>query len=753
MERFYRNGRQRFATKVTLVFFLLLGSVFATGCKKTDDLDDDDTVAEQVVVNPDYVAIDWERANLETADDSAGTYTITFDGEEMPGIRAGSIIAIDRDTVVNYRYVVSVEWNGNRVNLTTVEAYLTDIFYDSGFTLATSPEAKKGGKGRKGKVIYAEAAYVTGEDGKYHMVRLNGGGKASTEFTHNLWQSPTFNYDGEVLYESNNMKIWMERMNMSMSIDMEMYMNFGGRTELEVVGDAISRYRSRALRVEAAFVGKFETEQEIRCKVTGQCAWSPDYDLWKHNLFRPIPIRFLVGGVPIVLTLRCDLFRQVEVTASGEMEFYTGVEDRAEGRVGFEWEQSGRMTPVSSFSNDFEFTPPTVEGRGTVQAKVWAFPRVSVMLYDVLGPSVDFMPYLSARVSGGFREQMLGTSNDYCAWSLDCNTGLDLRCGLSARFFGYEVGNWSTNRWNFIDINLYHSPKRVEHVSGEGRVGESRTISFAVYDQNNLLGRESVTPLPQLVKFEARGGLSSEYGIARGGVVSVDWTATENDVLYAKLYDIEGNVMSMASVGSAGGGEPGGGGLTGGEWIDLGLPSGLLWRAYNLGATSPEGYGNYYAWGETSPKSVYTWETYIYGEVNLYKYNTNVSYGTVDNLTTLEAMDDAATAALGSGARIPTKAEWQELLDNTTSVWTTVNNVNGRKLTGTNGNSLFLPAAGYLSGTELYYAGENGSCWSSSLDESVPHRAWSMLFDSGGRYGINYNRYCGQPVRAVRSRN
>lgn len=744
--------------KKFVLMIMVVGLVGMVGCKKDNDMADDVDVTEQIVVNPDYVAIDWERANLEAADDSTGSYTIVFEGDEVPGIIAGSVIAIDRDTMVDYRYVVSVEWSGNRVNLTTVEAYLTDIFYDSGFTLATSSDAKKGGKGRKGRVIYPEAAYVTGEDGKYHMVRLNGGGKASTEFTHNLWQSPDFNHDGEVLYEGNNMRIWMEKMNMSLSLDMEMYMNFGGRTELEVVGDAISRYRSRALRVEAAFVGKFETEQKIRCDIEGECAYAPGYDIWKHNLFRPIPIRFLVGGVPIVLYLRCDLFREVTVTARGELSFYTGIEDKAVGRVGFEWEQSGRMTPVSSFSNDFEFTPPTVEGRGTVQAKVWAFPRVSVMLYDVLGPSVDFMPYLATRVSGGFREQMLGTSNDYCAWSLDCNTGLDLRCGLSARFFGFERENWSTNRWNFIDINLYHSPKRVEHVSGEGRVGESRTISFAVYDQNNLLGRETVTPLPQLVKFEARGGLSSEYGIARGGVVSVDWTATENDVLYAKLYDIEGNVMSMASVGSSGGGEPGGGGLTGGEWIDLGLPSGLLWRAYNLGATSPEGYGNYYAWGETSTKGTYDWSTYAYGSAynQLTKYCYNSSYGLngfTDNLTTLEAADDAATAVLGSGARIPTMAEWEELIDNTTSVWTTVNGVDGRKFTGTNGNSLFLPAAGNREGTELDGAGERGRYWSSSLYDGYPNDAWGMVFNSDGQSVLDYRRLYGQSVRAVRSRN
>lgn len=96
--------------------------------------------------------------------------------------------------------------------------------------------------------------------------------------------------------------------------------------------------------------------------------------------------------------------------------------------------------------------------------------------------------------------------------------------------------------------------------------------------------------------------------------------------------------------------------------MDLGLPSGLLWAEWNLGATKPEESGNYYAWGEIQPKEVYNWSNYRYctvdsnGNVPLTKYNTS-SPGTVDNLVVLQAMDDAATAALGNGARTPQKAE------------------------------------------------------------------------------------------------
>ncbi|MCR4812834.1 MAG: Ig-like domain-containing protein [Bacteroidales bacterium] len=199
---------------------------------------------------------------------------------------------------------------------------------------------------------------------------------------------------------------------------------------------------------------------------------------------------------------------------------------------------------------------------------------------------------------------------------------------------------------------------------------------------------------------------------------------------------------------------------TRGQWIDLGLPSGLKWYSVNLGATAPEHYGDYYAWGETHPRSVYTWETYSLGDYNsasqtytMYKYNTSADYGMVDNKTTLEVADDAATSILGSGARIPTKAEWQELLDNTTATWTTQNGVYGRKYTVTNGNSLFLPVAGYRGSSELYVAGEFGDYWSSSLDEDSPGRAWGMYFSSHSHDVGSGNRLYGRSVRAVRSQN
>ena len=192
-------------------------------------------------------------------------------------------------------------------------------------------------------------------------------------------------------------------------------------------------------------------------------------------------------------------------------------------------------------------------------------------------------------------------------------------------------------------------------------------------------------------------------------------------------------------------------------YVDLGLPSGTLWATCNVGATTPEGYGDYFAWGETQTKSTYNWSTYRYCNGSYYtltKYCNNSDYGYngfTDNLTILQPGDDAATANWGNGWCMPTRAQWEELYQNTTNSWATQNGVNGRVFTAANGNSLFLPAAGYRWDSELDYAGSHGYYWSRSLNTGYPSRAWNFIFysDDCGMYSYGY-RDRGFSVRPVR---
>ncbi|MBR3076189.1 MAG: hypothetical protein IKH11_10620, partial [Bacteroidales bacterium] len=229
----------------------------------------------------------------------------------------------------------------------------------------------------------------------------------------------------------------------------------------------------------------------------------------------------------------------------------------------------------------------------------------------------------------------------------------------------------------------------------------------------------------------------------------------------------EGNITCLATVKE----KPSSGVQNGYGWVDLGLPSGLKWATCNVGAKTPEEYGDYFAWGETVPyyteghfqddpcrswkanKSGYKFASYKWcngSYKTLTKYNTMSSYGpVVDNIITLEVVDDAARANWGGSWRMPTDAEWTELRTECTWTWTTRNGVNGTLVTGPNGNSIFLPAAGFRYDTNLYYAASYGDYWSSSLLTDYPGRAWFVDFSSDEVDRGYCSRCYGQSVRAV----
>ena len=256
------------------------------------------------------------------------------------------------------------------------------------------------------------------------------------------------------------------------------------------------------------------------------------------------------------------------------------------------------------------------------------------------------------------------------------------------------------------------------------------------------------------------------------------FTACENDTK-SKIEELENRIEELENGGNSNTGndtnQNGGNSNTGSDnatgtanghgYVDLGLS--VKWATCNVGATKPEEYGNYYAWGETEPKTTYNWNTYKWATATqnewgewhletLTKYNTDANYGTVDNKTVLDPEDDAAAVNWGGQWRMPTKEECEELLDNCTLKWVYSykgTGVAGLIVTGPNGNSIFLPAAGSRNEDDDLDDGFYDHFWSSSLGTDYPDDAWYVEFLSigvsmrgGNRYG---GRYCGQSVRPV----
>ena len=284
------------------------------------------------------------------------------------------------------------------------------------------------------------------------------------------------------------------------------------------------------------------------------------------------------------------------------------------------------------------------------------------------------------------------------------------------------VANFTSNGGGFnFYVSVIAEPEEFGYVSGGGRYQEGQTCT--------------VTASPDLV------------------YVFTNWTENDTVVTESVSYTFEvtcnRNLVANFALPT---------------YVDLGLPSGTLWASCNLGANTPDGYGDYFAWGETEPKSYYDCDNYRYchgcevdddmNYISMTKYCPDSYYGYngfTDDLTILLPDDDAATVNMGEGWRIPTYEEWEELMNNTShSFYTTSNEVNGLLLTATNGAKLFLPATGFISNM-LCCAGSRGAYLTKSLDNDAPYNAWELLFSSEGAMMTSGLRFLGQSVKAVRS--
>lgn len=208
--------------------------------------------------------------------------------------------------------------------------------------------------------------------------------------------------------------------------------------------------------------------------------------------------------------------------------------------------------------------------------------------------------------------------------------------------------------------------------------------------------------------------------------------------------------------------EPSGGGMIGGhEYVDLGLPSRTLWAACNVGASRPEQFGNFFAWGDTlslyGGRTLFDWDNYKWYSKStglVTKYCIDKKDGVVDSLAELQAEDDMATACWGKDWQTPTVAQYRELInsDYTTTEWTELNGVVGRRITGRNGRSIFLPAAGFCDASFHYSVGVDGFYWTRSIYPTNSYRAYNLCFFQTYACLSYGDRFYGQSVRPVRKK-
>ena len=567
-------------------------------------------------------------------------------------------------------------------------------------------------------------------------------------------------FNGMTIYEGKAGRLWWDKCAFDASLGCMFEFRFGedhGSSLFSKVSDL--EYFSCILR------GSFGADMLMRYRYDVSASYSDD-DIIKHNVIPTQVYTYVVAGVPVHILLHTHLGRSVELGASGSIDASGGIDLDLAFEAGMVWSKEDGVSYIKEASSDMTIHHPTIQAAAEAHAKVSFYPQIEVGIYGMLGPWFEPRPYLKDEVNAGFRASTDG--DNYVGWSSNLYTGLDMRVGLRLDFGFWDTDLFETSVFNLIDDTLLAaSPQRltIETPTSSSITLENATQSIDV--EVNVESYNAITDNYSACKgvyviFEADGGnLSQRFAISNHvGMARVRWTPYPRfhdrypRALRVYICDGNGAIIDEETISVN---------TTDAESeddyvVDLGLS--VKWATCNVGANSPEEYGDYFAWGETSPKDSYT-----YTNCKTMYYKGMLSHGPTEVFEDISgnATYDAARANWGDGWRMPTMAEFMELIDNCTCREEKLNGVSGYRVTGPNGNSIFFPAAGYrlkrllFSDDELFDEGHYCYYWSSTPefleDSRCPTNSNSLccgpLYGWGKCSWHRYYRCYGLSVRPV----
>ena len=719
-------------------------------------------------IETDYVNLKLDGKDVAYQYDVAtGSMSVTYPQGTLPVLKSGSAIVMPAEYDYDIRVVESYSVSGNTLSVQTSEGNMTNLFRNISFTLATNPSTVTRSVDGRRVFTPSSCGYVDA-DGEYHEL-YNADTRASITVGERLW---TFSkdYSGDKLYEGGAGEVVWDKCCFDAALDGEFSFDFG-----EVVLDEWSSL-GELQRFSYKLIGSLGLDMLLRYHYEN--AYEEEEDaILKKKVVPTLKYTFMVGAVPVVITVDTNLGGYGSFGAKGELDISTGVKYDSELNIGLEWTPDAGVTPINKGVSSLSVYPLTIEARASMESKVSYYPQIEIGIYKFVGPWVEPRPYLKTSAEAGLRASTDG--ENYIGWTSVIYSGMDLGMGLGLNFGIWDYEFWKPDVVNIIeDDTLCAGPSRIRRLSPKDSLevnkGDVIDAEFIVEYYSPVTG--GYYPCPHaLVNLEAEcGELSANVAVADDeGKVRVQWTPSPDESvatrsaekigskLTAEVVDALGEVIGTATLCVMAEKK----GLCPNHnhphMIDLGLPSGTKWACCNVDATSPEDYGGYYAWGETETKEDYSWRTYKWcngSSSNITKYCLEHFSGFLgsppgfsDGNTTLDAEDDVAQVWWGSAWHMPSTGEYLELQDECKWEWTSVNGVNGYKVIGPNGNSIFLPAAGCRYGKILEDSGLYGRYWTMDLYLIANEDARHLSFDEGF-YDCIYtvgDRSCGYTIRPV----
>ena len=469
-----------------------------------------------------YIDIDWTTTTLDSFNEESGEAKLTFSGD-VPVMGDYDVVLLPKDDSYIIRLIDNVQQaDGSKtVTLSTRQGLMGNLFKNQKFTLATEAGAPR----RAASPEYDDApVYLptkveifTGD--KY--VEVYNAAKQSHRAPigyENEFFSWEYNQDGAVLWESGLQSLSWDKLNFNIGLKGLFSFDFG-----DIPFEKVRMGDLQHLKI--ALEGGFDMEMVLKYLVSSQVEWKKEWTL-KEDVFQA-KYTFMVGTVPVYISVGADLMAEVGLGASGEASITSGIKASNTVTYGVEWDaKDNSVSKIAECEKNLELVGPDVDIKAHAEARATVYPQIEIGIYKVLCPTISPQPYIKAEADGRL------VDNQYVAWNAGVSTGVDLGLGLSLDLFFWEWQLADIDPINVFDLPLVSLPDEMELLNDpkeeEVLINGKREVKYHVTNKINLTGKTYNAP-GVLVHFDVEGGeLEDEYGYTdKDGNVSAFFTLTE----------------------------------------------------------------------------------------------------------------------------------------------------------------------------------------------------------------------------------
>lgn len=473
-----------------------------------------------------YVAIDWTTTSLDSYNKQTGEAKLTFTGD-VPVMGDYDVVLLPQDGDYIIRLIDQVrQAEGSKtVTLSTREGLMGNLFKNTKFTLATEAGVKSGARrtpsidGDSPVYLPTKVEIFTGEEyvEVFNAERAASNRRKAPVDVENEFFKWEYNQDGAVLWQSGVQQLSWDKLNFNVGLKGIFSFDFG-----DVPFEKVRMGDLQHLKI--ALEGGFDMEMVLKYLVSSSVEWKKEWTL-KEDVFRA-KYTFMVGTVPVYISVGADLKAEVSLGAAGEASVTSGIKASNTVSYGVEWDAADNsVSKISECEKNLELVGPDVDIKAHAEARATCYPEIKIGIYKVLCPTISPQPYLKAEADGRL------VDNQYVAWNAGVSTGVDLGLGLSLDLFFWEWELADIDPINVFDLPLVSLPDEIKLLNEpeeEVLVNGKREVKYHVTNKVNLTGRTYNAPAV-LVHFEAEGGeLEDEYGYTDAeGNVSAFFTLTD----------------------------------------------------------------------------------------------------------------------------------------------------------------------------------------------------------------------------------